>query len=64
MSRNNWSEDDDVAGGVLLEKKEKTEKLSQMTSEHGMHALEFYFPKLSKKLRKRKIKMRYQETKT
>ena len=26
MSRNNRSEDDDVTGGVLLEKKEKTEK--------------------------------------
>ena len=28
MSRNNRSEDDDVTGGVLLEKKEKTEKPS------------------------------------
>ena len=28
MSRNNQSEDDDVTGGVLLEKKEKTEKPS------------------------------------
>ena len=28
MSRDNWSEDDDVNGGVLLEKKEKTEKPS------------------------------------
>ena len=41
------------------QKKEKVEKLFQMTSEHGMHALEFYFPKLSKKLEKRKIKMRH-----
>ena len=28
MSRNNRSEDDDVTGGVLLQKKEKTEKPS------------------------------------
>ena len=28
MSRDNWSEDDDVNGGVLLEKREKTEKPS------------------------------------
>ena len=28
MSKDNWSENDDVNGGVLLEKKEKTEKPS------------------------------------